>query len=147
MPVDETKLPLPAGKLEAIRTAIDLNPRISWMEVGAILQSAINLGHVKLVEASTNATEGAEPETLRDIAKSKSLNGHPYVRLALRTAADVIERLRAECVRLHDIVGLGSYDDEDCTCVKHLEPCVVCGALTAARVRGKPVCSEYCLGG
>lgn len=28
-----------------------------------------------------------------------------------------------------------------------LEPCVVCGALTIARVRGKPVCSEYCLGG
>lgn len=43
-----------------------------------------------------NATAAASPETLRDIAKQKSLQGHPFVRLALRNAADEMERLRAE---------------------------------------------------
>lgn len=48
---------------------------------------------------STVATEDASPETLRDIAKSVSLHGHPFVRLALRNAADEIERLRTEIQR------------------------------------------------
>lgn len=43
-----------------------------------------------------NATAAASPETLRDIAKQKSLQGHPFVRLALRNAAAEIERLKKD---------------------------------------------------